>query len=229
MYRGESFGLTEYWIATLPLYLTFFLVMYVGTRVFNEEYLMGFKPLHKKITEALYLSLNQRHLSISIFSLSLLLIPIVFAVQLVSFVFVSNLPSVMILCLVMLMSVVIEEVAKSIGLFVLLQNGIITTTKRLFKLAFLSALGFWVGEKLLLLLTLKITSESDLISTFLGTSLFNGWLLFVPLILHTVSTFVVGLVARRKRKISYLTAILAGSVIHAIYNFAILLASGAVH
>ncbi len=225
MFRGETFTLNHYITATIPLYLTFFLVMYVGTRVFNEEYLMGFKPLHRKLTEALHLSLNRKHLDLSIFFLSLLLIPLVFAVQLVAIVIISNLHSVLILWAVMLLSIVIEEIAKSAGIVVMLQRGAEFSRLRLLKLAFLSALGFWAGEKLLLILTINLSSESALVSSFLGVDMFSGWLLFVPLVLHTASTFLVCVLSRRGNK-RYPLAIICGTVVHALYNIAILFFTG---
>jgi hypothetical protein len=225
MFRGETFTINQYLIATIPLYLTFFLVMYVGTRVFNEEYLMGFKPLHIKAAEALYLTLNKKHINISIFLLSLLLIPLVFAIQLVAIVVVSNLPSMIIIWLVMLVSIVIEEVAKSAGIVVLIHKNGAGTRRGIFKLAFLSALGFWTGEKILLLLTINLSSESKMVSSFFGAGIFNGWLLIVPLVLHIVSTYIVCLMARRGSK-RYPLAIICGTVIHAIYNISILFFSG---
>jgi ABC-type multidrug transport system permease subunit len=225
LFRGESFSLNHYLIATIPLYLTFFLVMYVGTRVFNEEYLMGFKPLHKKLAEALHLSLNKKHLSISIFLSSLLLIPLVFAVQLVSIVIVSNLPSPVILWVIMILSIVIEEVAKSAGIVVMLQREAVVSRLKLFKLSFLSALGFWAGEKLLLVLTVNLSSESRLFSSFFGSTLFNGWFLIIPLVLHTASTYLVCTLSRRGSK-KYPLAIICGTAIHAVYNIAVLFFTG---
>jgi hypothetical protein len=227
MYRGESFGPGQYLIATLPCYLTFCLTMFIGTRVFNEEYLMGFKPLHIKVMEALYLTINQKHLNLSILCLSLLLIPVVFAVQLVCVIMASNIPSTALLWLIMLVSIVLEEIAKSLGILVLIKNRVVHTPWDLLQLAFLSALGFWMGEKLLLLLAMTFSSETAFTSAALGTNMFNGWLLFIPLALHIVSTFIVAILARRGRKLSYLQGVLAGSVVHAIYNLAILLSSGA--
>ncbi len=226
MYRGETFGIAEYLVATLPCYLTFFLVMYIGNRAFNEEFLMGFKPLHTKAFEALYLAINKKHLNISIFLLGLLLIPVVFAVQLVLIVLGSSLPATALIGMIMLLSIVIEEVAKSLGIFVLLKNKVVRSRLDIIKLACLSALGFWIGEKLLLLLTMSVSAENSFMTAVMGTSMFNGWLLFIPLVLHAVSTSVVGLLASRGRKLSYFQGILAGAVIHAIYNFSILLASG---
>ncbi len=228
MFRGETFTLDHYIIATIPLYLTFFLAMYVGSRVFNEEYLMGFKPLHVKASEAIYLSLNKRHLSLSVFILSLLLIPLVFAVQLVAIVVASSLPSLAILWVIMLVSIVIEEVAKSAGIVSLIQRGLVGSKWGILKLAFLSALGFWLGEKLLLVLTLNLSSESQMVSSFFGANMFNGWLLIVPLFLHILSTFIVCSMASRGSK-RYPIAIICGTVIHAVYNITVLLFSGVIH
>ena len=83
MYRGESFSLAEYALSTGPMYLVFVLSMFVGVRIFNEEYLMGFGPLYRKAADAIYLSVNKNHLYISIALLSLLLIPAVFMIQMI--------------------------------------------------------------------------------------------------------------------------------------------------
>ena len=66
--------------------------MFIGTRVFNEEYLMGFRPLHTKMAQALYLIIDRNHLNISVFLLSLFLVPAVFMVQLAAIALISNLP-----------------------------------------------------------------------------------------------------------------------------------------
>jgi len=227
MYRGESFTFGQYLIATLPMYLTFLLVMYVGRRVFNEEFLMGFKPLHNKITEALFLSINLGHLKISVFVLSLLLIPIVFAVQLVAIVIVSNMPMAAILWGIMLFSIVIEEIAKSIGIYTLIKNHIVSRRLDILKLSVLSALGFWAGEKLLLILAAQMSTESGLVSAFLGTGISSGWLFFLPLVLHSISTFVVCTMASHGHKRSYVLGLVCGTVIHALYNIAILISTGA--
>jgi hypothetical protein len=227
MYRGESFSISQYLIATLPLYLIFFLAIYIGRRVFNEEFLMGFKPLRIKVVEAIYLSLNQQHLKLSIFILSLLIIPVVFAFQLVSIVIVSNLPVAAILWVIMLVSVVIEEIAKSVGIYSLIQHQLISGKKQILILSGLSALGFWAGEKLLLLLAANMSAESNLVSVFLGSGLSGGWLFILPLVLHFVSTFMVSTVASHGHKRSYFLGIVCGTAIHAIYNFGILFATGA--
>ncbi len=213
MYRGESFGFSEYFLATTPLYLVFLLTMFVGTRVFNEEYLMGFRPLPAKVTEALYLAMDKNHLSLSVLFLSLCLLPVVFVVQLASIVFASNLPMPLTLGFLLVISVIIEEIAKSMGIVVLLRNNIIKSWKSVLKLSCLSALGFFLGEKLLLFLAMHVLSESLFIS-----AIFGAGLLVVPLVLHAVSTSVVCLITAHRGTRYYPLAIIAGVVIHTLYN-----------
>ena len=111
MYRGESFGVSEYFLATTPLCLVFLQTMFIGTRVFNEEYLMGFRPLHTKVAEAIYLTMDRKHLNVSMLFLSMCLVPLVFMVELASIAFVTNLPMPLTLGFLLIISVVVEEIA----------------------------------------------------------------------------------------------------------------------
>lgn len=215
MFRGESFGVSQYFLATAPLYLIFLQTLFIGTRVFNEQYLMGFRPLHTKMAEALYLAMDKRHPSISVFLLSLFLVPAVFMVQLVSIVFVSNLP--LSLWILVAVSVIVEETAKSAGIVVLLHNKAIEAQWDVVRLAFLSALGFLFGEKLLLFFALKVLSESVFTS-----AVFGAGLLIIPLALHVISTGAVCMIVARQGTKYYPLAILAGSLIHSIYNLSVI-------
>ena len=213
MYRGESFGLTEYFISTTPMYLVFALTMFVGTRIFNEEYLMGFRPLYVKLSEAVFLSIDKSHLNISVFLLSLCFIPIVFMVQFASIIIASNLPMPLAMFALLSVGVIVEEIAKSTGIAVLLQNKSIKSLKSVVILSFLSALGFFTGEKLLLFLSMSVISESVFTAAIFGTGL-----IFIPLIVHFVATSVICIMTARFGTRYYPVAILAGSVIHILYN-----------
>jgi len=83
MYRGESFSLAQYALSTAPMYLVFGVAMFIGVRIFNEEYLLGFGPLYRKLADAIYLAIDQNHLYVSIGLISLLMIPAVFMVQMI--------------------------------------------------------------------------------------------------------------------------------------------------
>ncbi|MBN1177511.1 MAG: ABC transporter permease subunit [Dehalococcoidales bacterium] len=217
MYRGETFTASQYFLATTPLLLVFGQSMYVGTRVFNEEYLMGFRPLHSKIAEAIYLTLDRAHLSLSTLFMGMSLVPLVFMVELASIVFVTNLPLPFMLGFMLIVSVVVEELAKSAGVVILLQNKALARKRDVLKLAALSALGFMLAEKLLLLMAMSVVSDSPVIEM-----MFGGGMLLLPLALHVVSTSVVCLFTARFGTRYYLPAIVLGSIIHAIYNVSVM-------
>ena len=213
MYRGEPFGLKKYLFSTAPMYFIFLLSMYVGTRILNEEYLMGFRPLYRKIADALYFTIDRRHLSLSITLLSLFLIPIVYMIQLVALAMSFNLPLRYAVGGLMVMAAVVEEVAKSVGIAVLLENRLVRATKGVLVLSFLSALGFLIGEKLLLYVSLSVVSES-----MFSVALFSSGFLLIPLVAHFCFTAIVCLLTHRLGARFYPLAIIAGSTVHFLYN-----------
>lgn len=217
MYRGETFGIAEYLLATLPMYLTFCLALFVGSRLLNEEYLSTFKPVQQKLEEAIYLVLDRKHLGFSVFCFSLFVIPVVFMIQFASIVLASNLPMAAALAVIFTLAVITEEVAKSIALYVLLQNKVIESTRSVLKLSLLSALGFFVGEKLLLFVALRVVSES-----MFTDAVFGSPFLILPLILHCVATAIVGLLTMKLGVRYYVLALLMGTIVHIGYNLSVI-------
>lgn len=213
MYQGDTFGLREYFLATTPLYLIFVQTIFIGTRIFNEEYLMGFKPLHTKIAEAVNLAVNKNHVNISAFLSNFFLLPPVFIAQLILIILVQNVPAPASLWILVIISAVTEELAKSAVVFVLLKSKKIKTRPEVLRLSALSGAGFFTGEKLLLLLSLAVLADSDYIS-----AVFSGGLWIFPFFLHIAATSVVGLITRRLGTRYYLLAVIIGSLIHAAYN-----------
>jgi hypothetical protein len=217
MYRGQPFGLKEYLTSTTPMYIIFALAMYAGSRMLNEEYLMRFRPLYRKAADAIYLLISRRHLNISIFVLSLLLVPIVYMVQLVAMVVSLNLPIRYAVGTLLIVAVVVEEVAKSAGIVVLIEQRVVRSTKSILLLSCLAGLGFLLGEKGLLYISVSIVSE-----TMLSAALFGAGMLWLPLVAHIVFTSVVCLLTARLGARSYPLALLTGSALHVVYNLAVL-------
>ena len=91
------------------------------------------------------------------------------------------------------------------------------TTKEIVVLSFLSAVGFLAGEKLLLAVSLSTVSES-----MLSAALFSSGLLLIPLIAHSIFTSVVCLLTNRLGVRHYPLAVLAGSIVHTLYNLYVL-------
>jgi ABC-type Na+ efflux pump permease subunit len=225
MYRGEPFGLKEYLFSTVPMYLVFSLSLYLGSRILNEEYLMGFRPLYRKAAEAIYLAIDRRHIYASITLLSVFLMPVVFMLQLVALALSFNIPMPYGLGGLLLVAAVIEEVAKSAGIAVLLekrpfdgaQDKLIGSARDVLVLSFLSAAGFLIAEKALLLVSLGTVSQS-----LLSAALFSAGMFLIPLTAHFVFTALVCLLTSRFGARYYPFAILVGSIIHTLYNLSVL-------
>jgi hypothetical protein len=115
------------------------------------------------------------------------------------------------------MAAVIEEVAKSAGIAVLLEKRIIGSARDVLVLSFLSAAGFLIAEKGLLLVSLGTVSQS-----VLSAALFNSGMFLIPLTAHFVFTALVCLLVSRFGVRHYLFAILVGSIAHALYNLFVL-------
>jgi len=216
MYQGEMFTLEQYLFATVPIVSIFLFALYIGTRVLNEEFLLGFRPLTRKLAQAVYLAMNHKRPLLSIFFLALCFVPIVYLIQLVLLAISLNLPLQVALIAVLLVSVLVEEIAKSIGIVVLYQRRAERPYLRIFTFALISAVGFLVAEKLLLYLSLGVVSDAAL-----SSAIFSGGLLLVPLLAHfTFTSFVCVLNARWH--VRYPIAILAAGVLHVAYNLFVL-------
>jgi hypothetical protein len=111
-------------------------------------------------------------------------------------------------------SALIEEVVKSIGIVVLAEHGKVKSTRELLLLSFLSAIGFLVGEKLLLLVSISIVSQAPVSSALFGAGVF----LFIPLIAHFTFTAIVTLLTTKVR-LPYTLALAAGTLVHFFYNW----------
>jgi RsiW-degrading membrane proteinase PrsW (M82 family) len=149
--------------------------------------------------------------------LSLFLVPVVFMIQLVALALSLNLPMPYALGGLMLAAAVIEEVAKSAGIAVLLEKRLVRSVKDVLALSFLSALGFLVAEKLLLYISLSTVSQSTL-----SVVLFSSGMFLIPLTAHFIFTAIVCLSTSRLGVRYYPFAILAGAIVHALYNLSVL-------
>lgn len=226
MYRGEPFGWREYLFPSLPMTAIFFLALYAGSRLLNEEFLMGYRPITQKIKEAVYLTMNREHPYLSVGLLSMLLIPVVYLLQLVILAIATNLPPNFMLLSMLLAAAFIEEVVKTIGTVVWIEHGVVDTARRwkpvgqVLAMAALSALGFLVGEKLLLLASISMVSQSALGSTLFSSE--TGLLLLLPLAAHFTFTSAICLL-RLKTPVPYWLALFIGTALHSLYNYRIML------
>lgn len=217
MYRNEPFGWREYLFPSLPMAAIFGFAMFAGTRLLNEEFLMGYKPLTRKMSDAIYLLMAHAKPYLSVPLWSILVIPMVYMAQIIFLAFASNLPFGMILVVTLLAAALMEELAKSVGIVVLAEHGVVKTNREILGLSFLSALGFFVGEKLLVFLSINLVTQASISSVLFGQGLF----LLAPLIAHFIFTTVV-VFLRTKANLLYIAALAVGTMIHFLYNWYLL-------
>jgi len=217
MYRAEPFGWREYLFPSLPMAAIFGFAMYAGTRLLNEEFLIGYRPIRRKITDAIYLIMAHLPPRLAVPLWSLLVIPMVYMAQVVFLTFSTNLPLGMIVAATLFASVLVEEVVKSIGIVVLAGHAKVNTAREGLVLAYLSGLGFFIGEKLLLLISLEFVSQSEVSQVMFGQGLF----LLIPLLAHFVFTSIVTLL-QTKARFPYWLALAVGTLLHFFYNWFLL-------
>ena len=217
MYRNEPFGWREYLFPSLPMAAIFGLAMFAGTRLLNEEFLMGYKPLTRKLSDAIYLMMAHSKPYIAVPLWSLITIPAVYMTQIVFLAFATNLPVGLILGFTLFASALVEEVVKTVGIVALAEHGVIKAWREIIGLSFLSALGFLIGEKLLLLVSISMVSQAQVSGALFGA----GLLLFIPLIAHFVFSTIIT-VLRTKLRFPYWLALGIGTVVHFIYNVYVL-------
>ncbi|MCA2000820.1 MAG: ABC transporter permease subunit [Chloroflexi bacterium] len=217
MYRNEPFGWREYLFPSVPMSAIFGFAMFAGTRLLNEEFLMGYKPITRKAADAIYLMMARAHPYLSVPLWSLLVIPIVYLAQVVFLAFATNLPVGLIVGAALIASAFIEEAVKSVGIVTLAERKVVTRFRDILLLSALSALGFLVGEKLLLLISITMVSQASVSGALFG----SGLLLLIPLAAHFIFTAIVTLLAV-KAKFPYALALTLGSIAHFIYNWRVL-------
>jgi hypothetical protein len=98
----------------------------------------------------------------------------------------------------------------------------VKTYKAVLALSAASAIGFLIGEKLLLFLTLSVISNVMLLEALMDANL-----LFIPLIAHFVFTSIVCLSAKKLGPKYYIVGLAGGSLVHYVYNMYIIMTSGA--
>jgi ABC-type Na+ efflux pump permease subunit len=217
MYQGRGFTLRAYLTAALPMFLMFGFFVYVGSRILNEEYLSRHRPIYRKLAEAVYMAIDRQKPYLSTFLVSLGLIPVVYLIQLVALTFSLNFPLMVAIGGVLAASVVVEEIVKSVTIVMLIEDRRVEKVWQVVLLALLSALGFLLGEKFLLFVSIRSASESLLAAVILNAG--SLWITFVA---HWAFTSIAALLSFWLGSRRYLYALMAASLVHLLYNLSVL-------
>ena len=213
--QGSAYTVTDYLFSTSLFWLTSAVLFYVGVANFEEERLFSEKTLLVRIREFIAGSLSRKHPFVSLFLLNGFAIPFVFMVQLMCLVLFFNLPMPYSLLLLLVFAAEIEELVKAIGIYTLYaQDPAFLSAKNLFFACAATAIGFLVGEKLLLFITLTQITES-----VFGSILFLSLgLLWMPLLLHFAGVVIVACTLKFWGRAGFVPGLLAATAVHCLYN-----------
>ncbi|NHN63374.1 ABC transporter permease [Haloarcula sp. JP-Z28] len=233
---GQSVGLSSFVFSTTPPLLTGLVLFGLGAGLYREEDMFTQRPIPLKVLDALAGGINSRR---SALKMSIVLLPLVIVAELAAIAFLFVLDSVSLnvfgtnqslgIVLVLGVIVVIEELAKSLHVYAGYEHARYERTLRsALGIGALSGLGFFIGEKGLLIARL-----SDLESLPIGEAALQGatlpaglplWvaglLFLLPLALHTVTAAISSVGASRGRR-AYVAALTVAIVVHFAYNFTV--------
>ncbi|RKS82231.1 ABC-type transport system permease protein [Haloarcula quadrata] len=233
---GQSVGLSSFVFSTTPPLLTGLVLFGLGAGLYREEDMFTQRPIPLKVLDALAGGINSRR---SALKMSIVLLPLVIVAELAAIAFLFVLDSVSLnvfgtnqslgIVLVLGVIVVIEELAKSLHVYAGYEHARYDRTLRsALGTGALSGLGFFIGEKGLLIARL-----SDLESLPIGEAALQGatlpaglplWvaglLFLLPLALHTVTAAISSVGASRGRR-AYVAALTVAIVVHFAYNFTV--------
>ena len=197
----------EYLFSTLPLYCVSIATFGFGTMIFREEDLFTQKSVKSKIIDCMDIFLRGKSY---IFLLTLIAIPFAYMLELMLIVLLFNIPLPYSIVVMIGLAALVEETFKSIGVYALSLKGDaspITT-------AVLAGSGFFLGEKLMMLVTVSTIAES-----VFGSVISMGSLLIYPLLLHIGCVAIVSFGLRYR---GYAVCLLAATAVHSAYNLYLL-------
>ena len=213
--QGTAWTVTDYGYSTVLFWLTSIVLFYVAARNFNEERLFSEKTLLPRCREFLAGALSLKHPYASLFVITAATIPFVFMVQMMGLVVFFNLPMPLSIVLLLVLAAFVEETAKIAGVYTLfVQDPAFFTTKRLVYACAAAALGFLIGEKLMLLATL-----SEITDSVFGNVLFLSLgVIWLPFLLHFVCLLIVAFSMKRWGRAGTILGLCAASILHCSYN-----------
>ncbi|MBN1167876.1 MAG: PrsW family intramembrane metalloprotease [Methanospirillaceae archaeon] len=213
--QGTGYSAMDYLYSTALFYLTGGVMFYLGIVSFTEEHLFTQKKLVSKILDLITAAIHPTHPWGSVFFLTILSIPFVFMAQMMYLVLFFNLPMPFSLVAILVLAAATEEIVKSLLLMALFNHNPIGLSWPGVAIAsVLIGLGFLLGEKLLLVITL-----SQITSSIFGSLLFqSASALWSPFLLHSMGIFCVAVAVKRYGNKGYIPGLFLAIMVHCIYN-----------
>ncbi|MFB6160396.1 MAG: PrsW family intramembrane metalloprotease [Haloferacaceae archaeon] len=218
--QGEAVALGEYLFATGPMYLVGASLFALAVGVYREEDLFTQRAVPLKLLDALAARIRGLRSAATLAALS---IPFVLLGELLALALLFALPRALALPLLFVAVAVVEEVAKSLHVYAgMHEGGFARTPRAALLLGGLAGLGFFVGEKLFVVVQVVGLTDLPIGAATAATAgvLPVGALVVAPLVLHAATASVSALAATRGRN-SYLVGLGGATLLHAGYNLAV--------
>ncbi|MBP2250790.1 ABC-type Na+ efflux pump permease subunit [Halarchaeum solikamskense] len=224
--RGDPFQLGGFLLATVPVATAAVVCYGLGLGVYREEDLFTQKRLPAKALDALAAPLTSvRRVGL----LTVALVPFVLIAELFAVASLFVAPPDLAVPIVLVLVAVIEEVAKSVHVYAGFTNARFErATRAALALGVASGVGFFLGEKLLLLTRLVGLSDLTVGGAAFGNAELGAGslaLLAAPLVLHAVTASVSALGARRSAR-GYAIALAGAVLLHLGYNYTVVTTVG---
>ena len=194
--QGATAPVSWYAVSGAPLVFSSAVLFSLGAGVYREEDMFTQRSLRLKALDAL-VSWLHRHASVA--KATVLLVPFVFAVQLLALATVFALPVSLSIPLLLVVAAVVEEVAKSISVYAGFAGSVVVQVVGLDRLE--------VGRA-----TLGVTFDAS--------PLLVAGLLVAPLLVHVVTTSIASVGARYGKR-EYVVGLSAAVAVHVAYNLAV--------
>jgi ABC-type Na+ efflux pump permease subunit len=212
LFQNEMVSLDLLAFSTLPTLVSAVIIFIFGSLLINDQNMFSYRTIKAKIVDAMTQILRRSKyylISISFFS-----IPFIFLIQLMMIVFLLSIRSWASIYILMFFGAMIEEIFKNIGIYTIITRKLAPTkTKHLIFYSLLTGFGFFLGEKVLLLIMIAPFMEAYLTLILAGV--------FLPLFLHSALSFVFALAAKYFGKRNFGAAVLIATVFHFLVNFVI--------
>ncbi|WP_136687863.1 PrsW family glutamic-type intramembrane protease [Halorhabdus amylolytica] len=224
--QGQAISLVEFTFSTLPPFLTAVVTFGLGAGLYREEDMFTQRPIPLKVLDSLSGRIKRRT---SAAKLSIILLPFVLVTELVAVAMLFAVPRSFSIPAILIAVAVIEELAKSIHLYAgFVHKKYARTVRNAIVVGSLSGLGFFIAEKLGLIVQLLGTDLPEVQQAAFATSnvpsevspLLVGALLLAPLALHAVTATASAIGAVYSRR-GYVVGITVAILIHLAYNLTV--------
>lgn len=183
-----------------------------GSKLFTDLNMFSYRSISEKILDAVQRLLHKRW---NLLFISMSAVPFVFLIEIMMIVFLLSLQSWLSIYILMFFAALTEEVLRNLGIFAIISQKIekVSVPKLLFY-SFVTGLGFFLGEKVLLLIMIAPFVEAYMTLILAGV--------VMPLLLHTMLTFLFALFVKYVgRGKGFFSAVMMTGFLHFLINLGI--------